>query len=143
MILPVEVRFRHMRPSDAIEAAVREHAEKLDRFHPRITSCRVMIEEIHGGQHHKGAVFHVRVDVTVPGRELVARSEPPPQHHHEDVFLAVRNAFDEIRRELQDDSQLRRGYVKAHAPPAPAVTVRAGEVEVPLRGTAEPADEED
>ena len=115
MLLPVEVKFRHMRSSDTIEAAVREHAAKLDRFHPHITSCRVMIEAIHPG-HPKSAVFHVRIDVTVPGRELVARSEPPPQHFHEDVFIAVRDAFDEIRRELQDDARRRRGYVKTHAP---------------------------
>lgn len=115
MVLPVEVRFRNMRSSEAIEAAVREHADKLDRFHPRITSCRVMVEALHR-RHEKGVVFHVRVDVTVPGHELVAKSEPAPHHLHEDVFIAVRDAFDEIRRELQDEIRRRRGYVKGQPP---------------------------
>ncbi len=117
MVLPVEIRFRNMRSSEAIEAAVREHAEKLDRFHPRITSCRVMVEASHR-RHEKGVVFHVRVDLTVPGRELCAHAEPTPHHFHEDVYIAIREAFDEIRRELQDDLRRRRGYVKGHEPGA-------------------------
>jgi ribosome-associated translation inhibitor RaiA len=121
MLLPLEITFRHMNHSAALEAVVREHAAKLDRFHPHMTSCRVMIEELHGG-HHKGAVFHVRLDVTVPGGELVAHSEPPPQHFHEDVRVAIRDAFDEMRRELQGNIQRRRGDVKSHGPgPAEAL----------------------
>ena len=136
MLLPVEIRFRHMRSSAAIEASVREHAAKLDRFHPHLTSCRVMIEELHGG-HHKGAVFHVRIDVTVPGHELVAHSEPPPQHVHKEVHLALRDAFDEMRRELQDDIQRRRGEVKSHEPrPAEAFAEALATPEV------EPAEDE-
>jgi ribosome-associated translation inhibitor RaiA len=119
MLLPGEVKFRHMPSSETIEASVREHAAKLDRFHPHLTSCRVMIEALHAG-HHDGTAFHVRIDVTVPDHELVATSESPPQRSHEDVHVAVREAFDAIRRELQHDAQLRRGDVKAHEPRAEA-----------------------
>jgi ribosomal subunit interface protein len=119
MLLPVEVTFRHMSPSESLEASVREHAAKLDRFHSHITSCRVMIEMLHQ-RHVKGSVYHVRVDITVPGAELVASSEPPPQHFHEDVHIAIREAFDRMRRELQDQSQRSRGDVKSHEPTAHA-----------------------
>jgi ribosome-associated translation inhibitor RaiA len=135
MLIPVEITFRHMHHSAALEAGVREHAAKLDRFHPHMTSCRVMIEELHGG-HHKGAVFHVRIDVTVPGGELVAHSEPSPQHFHEDVRIAIRDAFDEMRRELQGNVQRRRGEVKSHEPrPAEAFAEALSAV------AAEPADD--
>ncbi len=115
MLLPVEVTFRHMSPSESLEAIVREHAAKLDHFYSRITSCRVMVEVLHQ-RHVKGSVFHVRVDVTVPGAELVASSEPPPQHFHEDVHIAIRDAFDRMRRELQDHVHKARGDVKSHEP---------------------------
>ena len=117
MLLPVEVTFRHMSPSESLEASVREHAAKLDRFHSHITSCRVMIEMLHQ-RHVKGSVYHVRVDITVPGSELVASSEPPPQHFHEDVHIAIREAFDRMRRELQDHAHRSRGDVKSHEPTA-------------------------
>jgi len=115
MVIPVEVCFRNMHPSEAIEAVVRERAAKLDRFHPHIVSCRVVIEAAYH-RHAKGAVFHVRVDVAVPRHEIVTESEPPPQHFHDDVYVAVRDAFDEARRALQDDARRRRGDVKSHAP---------------------------
>ena len=119
MLLPVEVTFRHMSPSESLEASVREHAAKLDRFHSHITSCRVMVEMLHQ-RHVKGSVYHVRIDITVPGAELVASSEPPPQHFHEDIHIAIREAFDRMRRELQDQSQRSRGAVKNHENAAPA-----------------------
>jgi ribosome-associated translation inhibitor RaiA len=126
MLLPVEVTFRHMPPSESLEAAAREHAAKLDRFYPHITSCRIMIEVLHQ-RHFKGSVFHVRFDVTVPGAELVAVSEPPPQHFHEDVHIALREAYDRMRRELQDHARKVRGYVKTHAPRAPQEPGEEGE----------------
>jgi ribosome-associated translation inhibitor RaiA len=113
MIIPIEVTFRGLDRSEAIEAAVREHATKLDAFHPRIMSCRVMVEASHH-RHTKGTVHHVRIDVRVPGAELVAGAEPAPGHFHEDVYVAVREAFDEVRRELEDHARRQRGDVKAH-----------------------------
>jgi len=132
MLLPVEVTFRHMPPSESLEAAVREHAAKLDRFHSRITSCRVMVEVLHQ-RHFKGSVFHVRIDVTVPGAELVASSEPPPQHFHEDVHIAIRDAFDRMRRELQDLARKSRGFIKSHEPHEPLPVGRVTRL-VPERG---------
>lgn len=113
MLLPLDVRFRNFHSSAAVEAAVRERAAKLDRFHPRITSCRVMVEALHQ-RRVKGSVYHVRVDITVPGREIVAESEPPSSDPHDDVYIAIRDAFDGAKRELQDDIRKRRREVKLH-----------------------------
>ena len=74
MKLPLEIVFRNLEPSDAIEAKVRERADKLDSFYPDIMSCRVVIEADHK-HHHKGNLYHVVVDVTVPGAELLANRQ--------------------------------------------------------------------
>ncbi|KYF80022.1 hypothetical protein BE11_41520 [Sorangium cellulosum] len=117
MIIPAEVTFRNLERSDAIEAAVGERVAKLDRFYPRIMSCRVIVEASHRRARTAGIVYHVRVDLTVPGGELVGQYEPPPQRFHEDVYIAIREAFDQVRRELEDYARRQRGDVKAHEAP--------------------------
>jgi len=117
MKLPVEVTFRNLPHSPAIEASVRQHAERLDRFHADIMACRVAVEASHR-HHHKGNVYRVRVSLTVPGAELVASRAPGEDHAHEDVYVAVRDAFDAARRQLEDYARRRRREVKHHEGPA-------------------------
>ena len=114
MLIPVQVTFRHMNSSSALEAAILERAAKLDRFHPRIVGCRVAVE-VARHRHVKGRVYLVRVDVTVPGSELVARSETTVPTPHEDVYVAMRDAFHEVRRRLEDHARRLRGDVKSHS----------------------------
>lgn len=115
MQLPLQVTFRNMDPSVAIEAAIREKADKLDEFYERIMGCRVVIEAPHR-HHHKGKLFHVRVDLTVPGGEIVVNREPSQHAAHEDVYVAIRDAFGAARRKLQDYARRQRGVVKSHEP---------------------------
>jgi ribosomal subunit interface protein len=114
MKLPLELVFRNLPQSDAIEANVRERATKLDALFPDITSCRVVVEADHK-HHYKGNLYHVGIDITVPGAELVANREPHNNHAHEDVYVAIRDAFDAIRRQLEDHARRRRRDVKTHA----------------------------
>jgi ribosomal subunit interface protein len=116
MKLPLQVVFRNLDPSDAIEAKVRERAERLDRYADDVMSCRVVVEAEHKHR-HQGHLYHVRVDLKVPGAELVASREPELNHSHEDVYVAIRDAFDAIRRKLEDYERRRRGDVKRHEPP--------------------------
>ncbi len=113
MQVPLEIAFRNMPPSPAIEAAIREKAAKLEEFHDRITSARVVVETPHR-QHRKGKLFHVRIDLRVPGRELVVSREPADHHAYEDVYVAIRDAFDGAKRQLQDCAREMRGSVKTH-----------------------------
>ena len=113
MQIPLQIGFRGMPSSEAIEARVRARAAELERFHDRITGCRVMIEAPHR-RHHRGKLFHVRIDVTVPGKELVVSREPADHHAHEDVYVAIRDAFDAAQRRLQDHARGERGAVKTH-----------------------------
>ena len=116
MQIPLELSFRNMDHSDAVEAAVREKVAKLEQFHANITSCRVAVEALHR-QHHKGNTYHVRVDVTLPGHELVASRDPGNDHAHEDVYVAVRDAFNAARRQLEALNHKQKRQVKHHEPP--------------------------
>lgn len=115
MQIPLQVSFRHMEPSGAVEADVREKVAKLEHFCDRITSCRVVIEAPHQHQ-HKGNLYQVRIDITVPGREIAVTHEGPKNHAHEDVYVAVRDAFNAAGRQLEDYARKIRGQVKHHEP---------------------------
>ena len=108
MYAPVQITFHGMDRSDAVEAAVREKVHHLEKFSPNIMSCRVVVDLL---QKHRqqGRPFGVRIDLTVPGRELVAN-----RVEHEDVYVALRDAFDDMKRQLEDAVRQRRGKEKKH-----------------------------
>lgn len=114
MKLPVEITFRNMSASDALEANVREKVEKLEQFCDRITSCRVVVEAGHRHQ-HKGNLYHVRIDMTLPGVELVVSRDPAEHKNHADAYVAVRDAFDAARKQLDKHVRSNRREAKAHA----------------------------
>jgi ribosome-associated translation inhibitor RaiA len=97
----------------AIVGIVRRKSAGLEKYFPRMMGCRVVIEAPHR-RHRKGNLFHVRVDATVPGKELVVRRDPSQHGSHADVRVAIRDAFDATRREVMDEARRRRGQVKAH-----------------------------
>jgi ribosomal subunit interface protein len=113
MQIPVEITFRHMQPSPALDKEIRERVRKLEKFCGDIIRCRVVVEAPHK-HHHKGNLFHFRIAVTVPDQELVVRRSPDEDHSREDAFVALRDAFDSMRRQLEDYVRLRRGKVKTH-----------------------------
>ena len=119
MQIPLQVTFKGVERSDAVEAKVRERAEKLERFAEHIISCRVVVERA-THRHHKGDVYHVRVDVTVPGGELAATRDPERSNSHEDVYLAVRDAFDAMRRQLLEFVRRKQGKEQQHRARPPA-----------------------
>jgi ribosomal subunit interface protein len=116
MQVPLQIHFDNMDHSEAIEQAIREKLEKLERFAPDIVSCRVTVAAPH--KHHRhGRLYHVAVDARVPGGEVVANRGPAEHHAHEDVYVAIRDAFNAAQRQLQDIVRIQRGKVKTHEPP--------------------------
>jgi len=113
MQIPLQITFRNMERSDFIESDIREKAAKLEQFAEHITSCRVIIEAPHQ-HHHKGNLFGVKIDITLPGKEIIADRHPDQHHAHEDAYVAIRDAFDAARRQLEDYVRRRRGDVKLH-----------------------------
>jgi len=111
MKVALQVTFRDMPRSDAVEAEIRRRAEKLEEFCDRIMSCRVTVETL-AAHKHQGKLFAVHVDVKVPGEEIASTR----RHEHEDVYVAVRDAFDAVRRRLEDYARRSRGETKRHEP---------------------------
>lgn len=116
MQLPLQITFRGMDASDTIEGQIRQRAEELERFHGRITACRVVVESAHR-HHRQGRIYHVRVELTVPGGDIVVKRDPPEHHAHEEIHVAIRDAFDATRRQLEDHVRRSRGQTKAHELP--------------------------
>jgi hypothetical protein len=106
MQVPVQVTFKGLPVNDEIERACVQHAQGLEKF-GRITSCRVVIDQPH---HHKkhGNLFDVRIDLRIPGKEIAVSRTPPEHTKSEHADVALREAFDEARRQLQDAVRERR-----------------------------------
>lgn len=121
MQLPLQITTRHMDPSPALEARIRELVDRLNKFSPNITRCHVIVEAPHR-HHHQGKLFDVRIDITVPGSEIAIRHTHPNHHSHEDVYVALRDAFRAARRKLEDYERER------HRPPKPRVGPPRGRV---------------
>ena len=100
MHLPLQITFRHMDPSPHMEARIRELAHSLDTYSAHIMRCHVVVSEPH--QHHQqGNQFDIRIDLTVPGTEIVINTEGRNSPTHEDPYVALRDAFKAARRKLQ------------------------------------------
>jgi ribosome-associated translation inhibitor RaiA len=110
MELPIQITFRGMAHSAALDAAVRERASKLEHFHPHVMSCRVVIE-LAARHKQQGKEFVARLDIKVAGAQIMINRE-----HSEDPFVAVHDAFDAARRKLEDQGRRQRGDAKPHAP---------------------------
>ena len=135
MILPLQITFRNVASSEEVKGWIQEEANKLDEFYDRITSCRVLVE-LPSRRQKSGNLYHVRVDVTVPGGEMVVKRQPDRRwlpgrvrreaatksleirRPHKDLRQAINDAFGATRRRLQDYSRRQRRDVKIHeAPP--------------------------
>jgi len=115
MRLPLQISFRNMKHSEAVEREIVERAERLGRFCDQIMGCRVVVETRH--RHHQGDLYHVRIDLTLPGHEIVVGREPALHQAYEDVYVAVRDAFDSARRRLEDTVRRSDQRVKVHESP--------------------------
>lgn len=124
MEITPQIRFRGMDPSPAVEAALRERIDRLERFHERITSCNVVVEAPH--RHgRKGKIYHVSVELTVPGRQIFVGREREENHAHEDVYVAIRDSFNAAQRQLEDAVREMSGHrVKPHPEKMQGTVVR-------------------
>jgi ribosome-associated translation inhibitor RaiA len=137
MTTPAQITFHNIAPSEAVAARIQEETEKLGKYFDRITSCRVMVEAPNK-RHHRGEPFHVHIELGVPGKELAVTHKPAihaalngkedgrtHKHDeieapHKDVYVAIRDAFLAMRRQLQDYVHCLRHEVKSHHPASPA-----------------------
>jgi cold shock CspA family protein/ribosome-associated translation inhibitor RaiA len=135
MEVPLHITFRNMEPSPEAEQLISDEASKLETFHNRIIGCRVAVEVPHS-HHRKGQLYHIRIDLTLPGKELVIKHQPSlgkelrqtavvkmkkrfeVGNPHRNLHLAIADAFKTAGRRLQDYARRQRGDVKTHEPPS-------------------------
>ncbi|MDT3706398.1 MAG: HPF/RaiA family ribosome-associated protein [Thiobacillus sp.] len=96
MQIPLQITFRDIPHSDALETHIREKAQKLDRHFPGLIGCKVVVGQP-GKHRQQGNPFNVHIDLSVPGTEIVV-----DRQENEDAYVALRNAFDAAIRQLED-----------------------------------------
>jgi len=129
VILPVQVTFRNMEPTPDVEPLVQKEAAKLDTYYPRITSCRVVVEAPHH-RYRSTNPYHVRIDLGVPGEELVVKHQPSlhssmkqfretkrvkrleVNKRYKHLHATISDAFRAARRQLEDFARRQRGEEK-------------------------------
>jgi len=111
MVITPIIKLKDVPASDAVTAKINDRVTKLERFFDRIMACRVTIEQTQR-RHHQGKLFNVRIDLTVPGSELLVNRD-----EHEDLYVAIRDAFDAMERKLESHAKIIHGEVKQHGEP--------------------------
>ena len=112
-----QVSFDDIPIDEAVRDAVLRHIDELESTSDRITGCHVVVAQPH--RHHRaGRLYSVRIDLIVPGAEIVVNRNHPLDHAHEDVFVALRDSFNAVRRQLEDHVRHLRGAEKPHTPRA-------------------------
>ncbi|OQW46926.1 MAG: hypothetical protein A4S09_03195 [Proteobacteria bacterium SG_bin7] len=112
-MFPIEIKFRNMPSSDFVYNNIFENSEKLGRFFDRITSCQVVVSAPHK-KHNKGKIYHIWIHLNVPGRTIVVNRASDLDSSHEDIYIAIRDAFEAATRQLEDYVRRRRGAKKYH-----------------------------
>ncbi len=111
MEIPLQITTRNIDLGDPTKEELKKRAEKLDNFFERIMRCRVTVEVPHrfNKQAMNAAEYNIRIDLTVPGREIVIKNSPD-----KDLDVAIREAFEAAQRKLEDYVRKLRGDVKHH-----------------------------
>lgn len=95
MDIPLQVTFRDLPHSPALDEKIRERTARLEALSECITRFRVTLERRHRHK-RQGREYSVRIDVRVPEHEIVVS-----QDHDEDVYVALREAFEAAERQLK------------------------------------------
>jgi len=123
MEVPLELSFRNFESDPAVESEIRDYVAKLEEFYDRITACTVIVEAPHQ-RHRQGNLYQVRIRLAVPRAEIVVDRATGDDRAHEDLHVAIRDAFKSARRQLQDYVRKLRGDVKSHDEPSTGRIIR-------------------
>jgi cold shock CspA family protein len=116
MQIEPEIAFRNVEPTPTMESQILRGLAQLERTHPRITTCRIMVEIPHP-RHIRGNLYRVRIDLTVPGREILVSRDPPGRRTREEAGTAIREAFRLARSQLREQREGEAGHPRV--PEAP------------------------
>ena len=120
--LPLQITFRRISHSPAIEAAIRQHTQRLERFARQITRLRVIVDMPH--QHrHRGNHYAIRIEIATPLGEVYVTRDPELDDERKDFQSVLRDAFEAATRHLESDAQRRQGD-EAASPETPDPATR-------------------
>jgi cold shock CspA family protein/ribosome-associated translation inhibitor RaiA len=121
--IPIKINFRDIDPSPAVEADIRKHAEKLEEFDNRIHWCNISVES--EGKHQRtGRLYKIVINVGLPGKTITVNRAGPRNEAHSDIYVAIRDAFNALGRQIEDHARVRRDDVKTHEVPGSGRVVR-------------------
>mgnify|MGYP002338634523 CR=1 FL=1 len=126
MQIPMEISYKHVDKSDWIDDFIHGQAEKLERYAKDIIACRVAVEMDHKRRTH-GNPFHVRVEVSLPGKKrLVTSSEPlkAGEDNQQELRNVIRDAFRSMEKRLKKTQAERKHQVKTHQEQPHGLVVR-------------------
>lgn len=109
-MIPLKVNFTDFENSPAVSEAIEKKVEKIGRYIDRVTSCEVFVSAPH--QHEKKKIYHIHIHLTTPGKEFVVNREPEKNYAHHDIYVAIRDAFDALYRQLDVYADKRREAFK-------------------------------
>lgn len=119
MQLPLQITIRDIPHSPVLEGHIEKKAQKLNKIYNRIMACRITVE-FATKHRHQGNLFNVRIDLTVPGEEL-----PVTKNTNEDVYVALRDAFNDAKRRLAEFASRQNGDGVIHHAKIPLTGVIA------------------
>ena len=109
---PVQISYHGLDSSPALSALIEARAAQLARLSDRIRSLRVVIGPPH--HHHRhGSEQRVRVELAIPGSDIVVDHAWIERGSDEDAYAAVRHAFDVARRQLMAVQERQHGRQSA------------------------------
>jgi ribosome-associated translation inhibitor RaiA len=111
MSFSLHIAFRNMDASASAEALVRQRADELEHLSDRISACRVVLDCAHR-QNQLSRLYCVHIDLTVPGGQIVVNRDAGSNHEHDDLQVAIRDAFNAARRQLQEHARKHDGRAK-------------------------------
>ena len=103
------ITFRNLDRSPAIETAIHDRAELLYRMGGRIEQLQIVIEAANRTADDRVQGLTVRVEMAVPGPDIVVTRIRPRVSGPDDVVQVVRDAMDTARRQLAARLSQRRG----------------------------------
>lgn len=111
----LQISYRGVEKSEALEAHIRDKVVGLEKFFSQLVSCKVIVERLHR-HHHQGNIYQIIIWLGLPGEDVYVNREPEKNHAHEDIYVALRDAFDKAKRQLEERVRIMRGDVKRRSP---------------------------
>ena len=102
-----QVLFHNIVQTDALAQAVQKRINKLERYSDQILSGRVVLDAPHNN-HYKGKVFSVGIEIHTSLKEIIINQGKQNNHAHEDLYIAIRDAFNAAERQLKSITKKHR-----------------------------------